>query len=182
MMRRYLSVDDQPETGGVIEPYSGAPISFSGRSPVKIGARCYCNACEMTGVIAKAGGPRRHIHVNTELALDGDILLCACPRPPRMIAGSIATAWFEDMGTRQGKCGDAVMVSAMGLPPLFDERVTVVGAGVSVGYPYFIQMADGRTTGGHLDEAGALPRIFTECAADYHVYWGDEALAMRGGK
>lgn len=44
--------------------------------------------------------------------------------------------------------------------------------------PYFIRAADGRTMQGRLDSSGTLPRVFTDSMDDYHVYWGDDALAM----
>ncbi|WP_246174039.1 hypothetical protein [Paraburkholderia hayleyella] len=119
--------------------------------------------------------------MNHELALDGDILLCACPRPPHMVAGMIATAWFDDMGAGQGEQGDHNTVREAGLPLLFDERAQGVGPGASEGYPYFIETTDGRTFSGKLDAHGRLPRVFTVDADSYHVYWGDEALAKQDG-
>jgi hypothetical protein len=47
------------------------------------------------------------------------------------------------------------------------------------GYPYFMEMADGRTSVGRVDASGKLPRIVTEEASEYTVYWGDQALARQ---
>jgi hypothetical protein len=98
-----------------------------------------------------------------------------------MVARAIATAWFEDMGIGQGEQSDHNAVRAAGLPPLFDERVKGVGPGASEGYPYFVETTDGRTFSGCLDANGHLPRIYTVDADEYHVYWGDEALAKLDG-
>ncbi|WP_321799706.1 PAAR domain-containing protein [Burkholderia sp. BCC1988] len=176
MMRRYLSVDDQPETGGVIEPYSGPPIGFYGHAPAKIGARCYCNACKHTGLITKAGGSRRHIHHGTELALDGDILLCACPKPPRMVARTIATAWFEDMGAKQGQHGDYTTLDyGQTTGEAYDQHFLVkserTGAPL-IDIPYKIVSEDGREIEGRTDSLGRTQKVAANSAisATIHVF------------
>lgn len=45
------------------------------------------------------------------------------------------------------------------------------------GLPYVIETSDGRHFSGRADASGRLPRVYTEAADDYRVYWGDEALA-----
>nr|WP_244101917.1 hypothetical protein [Burkholderia cepacia] len=49
-----------------------------------------------------------------------------------------------------------------------------------VGYPYYIETADGRVHSGVLDASGELPRVHTgDGSGDYTVYWGDEAIAKK---
>jgi hypothetical protein len=48
-------------------------------------------------------------------------------------------------------------------------------------YSYFIETADGRAFSGRVAEGGDLPRVATNTGADYHIYWGDEALAREQG-
>ena len=49
-----------------------------------------------------------------------------------------------------------------------------------VGYPYYIETADGRVHSGVLDANGELPRVHTgDGSGDYTVYWGDEAIAKK---
>jgi uncharacterized protein (DUF2345 family) len=64
----------------------------------------------------------------------------------------------------------------------FDEQVRAAAPSVALdGYPYFIEIADGRTFGGRVDASGKLPRIVTDEADEYTVHWGDEALAREEG-
>ncbi|WP_175948056.1 PAAR domain-containing protein [Burkholderia pyrrocinia] len=109
MMRRFLCIGDQPETGGSIDPDSNrTTMNFYGHAAAMIGARAYCNACKSTGVIAKAGGPSRFGNCGGEIALDGDILLCKCPTPPRMIASMQSTATHGDGGGYEAAAASAI--------------------------------------------------------------------------
>jgi hypothetical protein len=59
---------------------------------------------------------------------------------------------------------------------IYDEQPRLVAPPIE-GVPYFIQTADGRTFTGRAGPGGLLPRVTTEDEGEYHVYWGDEALA-----
>jgi hypothetical protein len=60
----------------------------------------------------------------------------------------------------------------------YDEQVRVVAArGSLAGYPYYIETESGDAYSGRVDSHGLLPRIATDVAQRYTVYWGDEALA-----
>jgi len=48
-------------------------------------------------------------------------------------------------------------------------------------YPYLIETADGRAFSGRVTKGGDLPRVATRNETDYHIYWGDEALAREQG-
>ncbi|WP_414706656.1 PAAR domain-containing protein [Ralstonia sp. UBA689] len=78
-MRRIAVVGDSLERGGEIMPYAGPVFTMgdAGHQVALIGGQAYCRACKSTGVIAKAGGPRR-IDFMGETAADGDIVLCGC--------------------------------------------------------------------------------------------------------
>lgn len=60
----------------------------------------------------------------------------------------------------------------------FDEQIRASASSVSLeGYPYLIEMADGRMFSGCVESGGALPRMMTgDNASEYTVYWGDDAL------
>ncbi|WP_167760245.1 PAAR domain-containing protein [Paraburkholderia pallida] len=182
MLRRYLCIGDAPETGGMITPHPGRPYTIRGYQAAIIGGEAFCAACKTTGKITKAGGPRRHIHCGNELALDGDILLCGCPTPPRILATRQSIAWHEDMGYGRGQRGSAQDIEPIPLLLVFDEQVQPVGHGASTGYPYFIEASDGQQFAGRLDESGALPRVNTALEDSYKVYWGEEALTHQGWK
>ncbi|WP_233872431.1 PAAR domain-containing protein [Paraburkholderia adhaesiva] len=177
MLRLYLCMGDEPETGGTIAPYPSRPFTISGHQVAIIGGKAFCAACKSTGIIAKAGGPRRHKHGDNEVALDGDILLCKCPRPPRMLATKQSTARHEDMGGGNGKYASAQDIEPVPCALFYDEQIHATGKGATDGYPFLIETADGRTVCGRIDSSGRLPRIYTDTAATYTIHWGDEALA-----
>lgn len=60
-----------------------------------------------------------------------------------------------------------------------DEQVRAVDHSGQplAGVPYFVEVEDGRTYAGTTGADGKLPRIRTETAGNYVVYWYDEALA-----
>ena len=106
MMRLLLCIGDEPETGGTIEPYSGASYLIRGHQIALIGASVHCNACNSSGPIVKAGGPRRPWHHGVEVAHEGDIVLCKCGQPPIMIATMQSTSRNDDMVESLGDVSD----------------------------------------------------------------------------
>ncbi|WP_089161234.1 hypothetical protein [Caballeronia sordidicola] len=61
---------------------------------------------------------------------------------------------------------------------MFDEQVRAAASIALDGYPFLIEMVDGRTFAGRVDASGKLPRV-TDDADEYIVYWGDQALARQ---
>ncbi|CAB3804686.1 hypothetical protein LMG28614_06057 [Paraburkholderia ultramafica] len=185
MMRRIAVVGDSLERGGEILPYAGPvfTIGDAGRQVALIGGSAYCEACKSTGTILKAGGPRR-IDFMGETAIDRDIVLCKCPSPPQIVATLAGESWCDDMAESMGTVASSKTIGggvASVVIGSYDERVRAIGRGATEGYPYFIETADGGTFSGRLDNDGHLPRLYTDAAADYHVYWGDDALARGKG-
>jgi hypothetical protein len=103
MMRRIAVVGDKLETGGEILSYSGPvfTIGDAGHQVALIGGTAWCEACKSTGVIAKAGGPRR-IDFMGETAADRDIVLCKCSTPPQIVATLSGDSWCDDMVETMG--------------------------------------------------------------------------------
>lgn len=193
MLRRIAVVGDSLEHGGQILPYVGPVFAMgeAGRQVALVGGQAYCAACKRTGVIAKTGGPRR-LDFMGETAADGDVVLCGCSTPPRIVATLSGESWCDDMAETLGVVSpvttpsDSVAAAASGgiasvAKDTFDEQVRATESGASEGYPYFIETTDGQVFSGRLDEQGHLPRVHTYTADDYTVYWGDEALAKQGG-
>ncbi|MFM0731540.1 PAAR domain-containing protein [Paraburkholderia sediminicola] len=184
MLRLYICIGDQPETGGQIEPYVGPRTTFYGHQAAMIGAGVYCNACKSTGVIAKAGGPRRRKHHGSEIVLDGDILLCGCAQPPRMIASMQRNARFDDLAETMGVVASARTVSG-GVTSMvtsaYDEQVEPSRGTLIEGYPYFIETQDGRVFSGRLESGHRLQRVYTATPDNYTIFWGDDALARQEG-
>lgn len=184
MMRRIAVVGDELTSGGTILPYSGPIFTIGDSHQVAlIGGEAYCEACKATGIIAKSGGPRR-LHFMGETAAHGDIVLCKCPVPPSIIAVLADETWCDDMAESDGMVVSSLtMTGAMSSITIgaYDERVKVT-EGMSDGYPYYIETADGDIHSGRLDASGMLPCIHTgNTPSDFVVYWGDEALAKQNG-
>ncbi|MDY7803817.1 PAAR domain-containing protein [Burkholderia stagnalis] len=186
MNRRIAVVGDSLSSGGTISPYSGPPFLVRRHQAALIGGSAFCIACQSTGIIAKAGGPYR-LKFQGEIALDRDIVLCGCATPPHIIALHAGEAWCDD-----GLKGLGEVVSCRTITGrivsikkgAFDEQVEAKTSGSTAhgpeGYPYYIEMADGRIQSGALDASGKLPRIHTgDGSGDYTVYWGDEAISKK---
>ena len=184
MKRRIAVVGDRLEHGGEILPYRGRVFHIgAGHQAALIGGSAYCEACKCAGTIAKTGGPRR-IEFMGETAADGDVVLCNCAVPPRIVATLAGDAWCDDLVETMGvvTCSTTIAggVSSV-MTSVHDEQVQVVEGGAFEGYPYLIETADGRAIFGRLAGDGQLPRVHTGTAHDYSVYWGDEALAKHDG-
>jgi len=121
-----------------------------------------------------------------EIALNHDILHCLCAKPPLMIATAQSCGWFDDMaetyGTLpltsvEGKASTAPEEARSGMTRVFDEQIVVDANDVRyvARLPYLIETTDGRCGNAVLQD-GQLPRVSTDLAAAYTVYWGDDAL------
>lgn len=68
----------------------------------------------------------------------------------------------------------------------FDEQVLAKNQATGQhvpDHPFYIETGDGNVFSGYTDESGQLPRIDSDKeAGEYHVYWGDEALAKQQGE
>ncbi|MBN3828017.1 PAAR domain-containing protein [Burkholderia sp. Ac-20384] len=183
MMRRIAVAGDELETGGRILAYAGPTFTFGNadHQAALIGGLAFCDACQSTGPIAKVGGLRR-IEFMGEVAVDGDVVLCKCPTPPRIVAMLASDAWCGDSADEMDTAAPGASRTGGVAPPssgAYDESVRAVGSGASNGYPYVIETPDGRIHSGQLDDSGYLPRIHTANESEYTVLWGDEALARR---
>ncbi len=135
MERKILVVGDAPSPGGRVLPYEAPYVSTIGDHQVAlIGGRAYCEGCNSVGIIAKAGGPRR-IQYISEVALEGDVVICHCPMPQPLIATLQHTATCDDgawyaVGTEPSLAALAVLVPAeplqdvAALKKVVDDSVT----------------------------------------------------------
>lgn len=94
-MRRFIVVGDPPATGGRVLPYQGPMVDFFGHQAALIGGRAYCEGCNSVGIIAKAGGPRRQQFIS-EIALEGDVVVCHCPVPQPLLSVLQRSAEYDD--------------------------------------------------------------------------------------
>lgn len=130
-MRRFACVGDTLiPGGGVILPDAGRAAFFDDHQPALVSGLARCDACKSIGIIAKAGGPRR-LEFMGEIALDGDIVLCGCPTPPRIAATLAGDRWYEDMDAGDdSQSTPADLESAYMAAPeweSYDERVVATG-------------------------------------------------------
>ncbi|MHA7680032.1 PAAR domain-containing protein [Cupriavidus sp. PET2-C1] len=138
MMRRVACVGDELEHGGDILPYSGQPFTIgNGHQVALIGGQAYCAACKSTGTIAKSGGPRR-LNFMGETAADGDIVLCKCSTPPRIIALLAGNTWCDDMAGSGNSMGHPHSSSGFS-----GDDVDIAEAGEII--EQFFELVDGET-------------------------------------
>lgn len=95
MKRKILVVGDSPMSGGEVLGYDGRSFRVLGHRVALIGGRAYCNGCKSVGIIAKAGGPRR-LRFISEVALDGDVVVCRCPAPQPIVSRLQGSSTYED--------------------------------------------------------------------------------------
>jgi hypothetical protein len=193
MMRRIAVVGDKLDNDGEICSYEGPQFLVHGHQAALIGGEAYCPVCKTIGYIAKDGGPRRMSFFISEIAAHDDVVVCSCPEYPRIFAMLAGEAWYDDMaetlgsvGTRETKNGGAPLTSLAESTAdyaKFDEQIRASASSVRLeGYPYLIEMADGRVFSGRVESGRTLPRMMTgENADEYTVYWGDDALEKSSG-
>ncbi|WP_256731180.1 PAAR domain-containing protein [Ralstonia pickettii] len=178
MMRRIAVVGDALQDGGAILPYSGRSCTFgdAGYQAALIGGLAYCEACKSVGTIAKTGGPRR-IKFLGEVALDGDEVLCKCPRPQPIVAVLAGSAWHDDGGSASHRAGiglgDAAVATAMAIT-FYDEQFQLKdrqGNPLSDTY-YTVRLPNGDIRHGTTDLLGRTERIRTDAAQEVHLYIG----------
>jgi uncharacterized protein (DUF2345 family) len=119
------------------------------------------------------------------VVVDGDSVLCPCGKNRVIVGGNPGIFLNTDRGSAVASNAASAAQSAIATGAsvaTYDEQVRASAPGVALdGYPYFIETADGRTHGGHIDASGQLPRIYTHSSDDYTVHWGDDALARKNG-
>jgi uncharacterized Zn-binding protein involved in type VI secretion len=174
MMRLLLCIGDEPETSGTIEPYSGPSYLIRGHQVALIGASAHCNACNSSGPIVKAGGPRRPWHHGVEVAHEGDIVLCRCGQPPKMIATMQSTSRNDDMIESLGDVSDRHHATAQpgaGLV-LFDQGLVLRDRQTErplARVRYRVRSSSGVISSGVTDASGRTARIETSCAENIRI-------------
>ena len=133
-MRKVVLVGDPPAAGGRVLPYDGPVVDFFGHRPALIGGRAYCEGCNSVGVIAKAGGSRRPQFIS-EMALEGDVVVCHCPAPQPLLSVLRHSAEYDDedwhasgmtpaFSTQPPKYSDAVAADMAVFKKMVDDQVT----------------------------------------------------------
>jgi hypothetical protein len=177
-MRKALIVQGNPTTTrGLVIGGSAFGMTDNGRTFALYGDEATCGNCK--GAFKIVGTATGRSYDGRAGVIEGDLVLCPCGRN-RVLAGPNPGCFYEDDGGAPGVSSAAQSAIATDATVAsYDEKVHAAASGVTLdGYPYFIETADGRTFSGRVEANGGLPRIETDAADAYTVYWGDDALAQ----
>ncbi|WP_236871931.1 hypothetical protein [Burkholderia pseudomultivorans] len=191
MIRYFLAKGDRGGSAVIIEGLEGVTCSNPPPS-VNIATlymKTYCAACNQEGFISPTGVRKPGTAPNGQpWALSGDINVCGCNPPPTFYAERSMMMIFESheveppKGAKRVPAVSVAMVEEQkgaqaDMSVGYDEQVRAgIGTTLPQSYPYLIEMSDGRTLSGHINSNGLLPRIHSESADSYTIYWGEDAL------
>jgi len=180
-MRKALVVQGSPTTtGGLVIGGSATHMADHGTPFALDGDEATCGKCE--GVFRIVGTATRRCYRGQPGVVEGDPVLCPCGR--NYVMASLNPGcfyWIDDIAVAASSVASTIDNSWLATG-IYDEQVRGITTLVNLeGYPYFVESPDGRTVSGRLDEDGRMPRVRADAAANYRVYWGDEALARQEG-
>jgi hypothetical protein len=179
MRRRIAVVGDTLSSGGEALPYAQQHgFTFHGHKAALIGEQAYCSICKSAGVIAKSGGARRLGYMSSrEAALDGDIVLCKCPRRPQIVAKLALESWCDDTaysGYTSESAVSAYMVASTSTTVRYDEQFMLHDAhGNPLPETYYtVRFPSGNLVHGVTDNSGCTARYATDGCQEITVYLG----------
>jgi hypothetical protein len=126
----YAVVEGDPlDNGGDSRVMDGAPHSTiegpDGRSrgQTHLGQKAWCSVCQSVGVIAAGSGISEYLRgwdgrLNAMQAVGGDIVLCKCERPPRIV--SVYARCYEYMDASIGSTASSFASTALSTATLAD--------------------------------------------------------------
>ena len=92
-MRRYFVLQGDPTTSGGVVLDGLSNHTFDGRGISYEGASITCPACKAMGVLHCVAPRRPHRLANgKQVALEGDLCLCRCPIPPKVMSTQTAAS------------------------------------------------------------------------------------------
>ncbi|KVN34595.1 hypothetical protein WJ63_03465 [Burkholderia pyrrocinia] len=171
MFDRLVAKGALTTTGGRVVSGTSTQYDERGQTLARDGDRATCGNCK--GVFSIHGSALAWLDDGKPMVKDGDWVICPC-RQNRVIAPGSSTFYYSEGGAKAATTTSPASVSDSAQS--FDEQVRASGVGASAGYPFHIEMPDGQTISGRLDDTGNLPRIYTESSDSYTVHWGDDAL------
>ncbi|RKR43822.1 PAAR domain-containing protein [Paraburkholderia sp. BL17N1] len=180
-MRKALVVQGSPTTtGGLVIGGSATHMTDHGKPFALDGDEATCGKCE--GVFRIVGTATRRRYRGQPGVVEGDPVLCPCGLNYVMAGLNPGCFyWTDDIAVAASAVASTIDNASRGTG-IYDEQVCGATTVANLeGYPYFIESAEGRTFSGRLGKDGLLPRVRTDAAAHYKVYWGDDALARQEG-
>lgn len=185
---RYVCLQGDPITGGgqVREGIGHDKAYIDGKEPTANGLKGWCNVCKSMGVIRCVGPRPSHAPDNIhgyKLALNGDYLICQCPKPQKLM--NTSTAWeviIDDayiVGWDETNNFDVSVSKILGDGADFNQYFHVYNDETRmplVGYRYEIILDDGTTVSGITDSRGLTEKIESNVLqnAILHVFEYDE--------
>lgn len=178
IQRRYhIRVGAKTTAGGTVKTASSYCTVDGARLALE-GDKVDCPTCGTTGVI-QCVQPRLPDRCNgVEYALSADLCICQCSPAPKLTSDQTlkcqVLVFADSEPVSQPQSQDAAA-------HVYDEQPRLIAPPIE-GLPYHVETADGRRYSGRTGRDGLLPRVATEGEAEYHVYWGDEALHRAQGE
>jgi hypothetical protein len=180
----YAAVEDDPLTSGkrsrvfsalrcgTIQGHDGKR-----RRLAFIGDKAYCSACDSLGQITYGAsvGEKHRLkdsgNGGRRQAVGGDIVICKCATPPRIIA-TYGTSWrITDMGSADEQ---TVRGSTRPVQVNHDQQFTLTDASGSAlaNTFYTVRLPTGNLTHGTTDALGRTTRYTTDGAQRITIYLG----------
>jgi uncharacterized Zn-binding protein involved in type VI secretion len=181
MSKAIVRHGDPTTTGGFVIALSST-IFDDGKRIALHGDEATCGGCK--GVFKIFGSGTEATENGRATVLHGDPVMCPCGRNKVFVVSD--PGCHVESGSGAAPASNAVAAGASTFSSFatgtFDEQVRAAAPGVVLnGYPYFIETADGRTFSGSVGASGKLPRIDTDGADEYTVFWGDDAIERQEG-
>lgn len=179
MNQSHQIVEGDPLTSGgqVVGGASHATIEGPdgvSRRQTHLGHEAWCEACKSFGVVAEGSGIPDHLRawderLQAKEAVDGDIVLCKCERPPQVIAQYGRLVEYRDFDGNAG-----VAPPAASSPVSHDEQFTLTDAtGNALADTYYtVRLPSGELSHGVTDSSGRTDRYWTDGSCSINFYLG----------
>ena len=176
---RYVCLQGDPITGGgqVREGIGHDKAYIDGKEPTADGLKGWCNVCKSMGVIRCVGPRPSHAPDNIhgyKLALNGDYLICQCPKPQKLMNTSTAweviitegdsSAWGEPLRASAYAAGTTLLN--------FNDRYRLYceSTGSTLANTEYMIIKDGKTTCGTTDAFGCTDVLIHDSDTDVEIY------------
>ena len=179
----YAAVEGDPLTSGegshvYAKEKVGTIVDETGRPRrmVFIGDHAYCSKCGSTGLITYGAGVSERkrmidlVNGGRRQAVGGDLVLCKCADPPRIIAVYGRKWMIHDRGDETH--APVAKAPAQSLP--YDEQFTLTDAAgkALADTSYTVRMPSGELRHGVTDSQGRTERYKTKGAQSIRIYLG----------
>ena len=180
-VRRIVRNGDKTTAGGtVIAP--GTTNTVMGLQIANVHCQVQCPACNSTGSIQSVPPMPTYFDYNgVRAAFDGDLCMCACPTPPRLLS-SLTNWWASSYEAPIASTPAAAdwLVFAGHDPAdhglVYDEQFLLKDAmGKPLrNTPYTARLSSGATVQGITDSAGFTNRIYADSPQKIELFLGNQ--------